>query len=79
MRNIGYLSSVFLILCGLPELYLGLTTGNVGASYGLLILWFIGEVLGLIYTINRKDLPLILNYSFNTLIVGAILCLKINS
>lgn len=77
MQKVGYLSSLFLVLCGLPELYRGLTQGYVGASFGLLLFWFIGELLGLIYTIDKRDTPLIVNYGFNTIIVGALLWLKI--
>ena len=76
MKRFGWFSTLFLVLCGLPELYSGLTTGTVGASYGLLILWFLGEICGVIYTIHKKDLPLILNYGINTIIVGTILLIK---
>lgn len=76
LKTIGFLSAFCLIACGLPELYYGIKTGNVGAGWGLLILWFAGEVFGLIYVIPLKKYPLIFNYAFNTAIVGAILCVK---
>lgn len=77
MKLVGWLSATFLILCGVPELYLGIKTGNVGASWGLLTLWFAGEVFGLVYTVYRKDYPLIANYLLNTCIVGCILGVKL--
>lgn len=76
MENLGWMSSIFLILCGLPELINGLIRGKVGATWGLLILWFLGEVFGLIYTLSIQNWALMLNYGFNTLIVGALLFLK---
>lgn len=75
-KTIGYISTICLVLCGLPELYDGIKTGQVGASWGLLGLWFAGEVFGLLYTIPLKKIPLILNYALNTFIVGAVLCVK---
>ena len=76
MQKVGWLSAIFLIACGLPELYVGLTTGQVGSSYGLIILWFLGEVFGSIYTMHKRDYPLFANYFLNTIIVGWILLIK---
>ena len=77
IQIIGYLSALLLVACGLPELYLGIKEGSVGASHGLLYMWFAGEVLGLFYVISVRKLPLIFNYGFNTLIVGALIALKL--
>lgn len=76
MKKLGWLSSTFLLLCGIPELYLGIKTDEVGASWGLLAMWFLGEVFGLIYVFPTRKGPLILNYLGNTLIVGAIIAIK---
>jgi len=76
MRFIGYLSAVCLILCAIPEIYVGLKTGVVGASRGLLYLWMAGEILGLVYTIWLRNKPLIVNYGMNTLLVGIIIAIK---
>lgn len=76
MNVVAAISSLCLILCGLPELIRGLQIKHVGASWGLLMLWFIGEVLGLIYTLYLGNLPLICNYGFNTVIVGCLIYLK---
>ena len=76
MRYIGYLSGVMLILCAIPEIYVGLKTGVVGASRGLLYLWMAGEILGLIYTISLKNKPLVMNYGMNTLLVGIVIAIK---
>ena len=79
MNIVGILSSICLVLCGLPELYRGVKEGNIGASLGLLILWFLGEILGLIYTTYIGDMALIINYGFNTFIVGILLWMKIKN
>ena len=76
MNNIGWISSLLLVLCGVPELYRGISTGHIGASWGLVTLWLLGEILGVIYTFNKRDLPLFFNYSLNTIIVGAIFIIK---
>jgi hypothetical protein len=76
MKYIGYLSGVMLILCGIPEIYVGLKSGVVGASRGLLYLWMVGEILGLIYSISLKNKPLMMNYGVNSLIVSIIIAIK---
>ena len=76
MKYFGWMSTVFLILCSLPEIYSGLKTGQVGATYGLLYLWLLGELTGLVYTIWRKDIPLIVNYTMNSILVGIIIVIK---
>lgn len=76
MKYIGYTSAILLLLCGLPELYYGFTENKVNVSYAFLTLWFLGEVLGLIYVIPKKHAPLILNYLGCSLIVGALIAIK---
>lgn len=76
MKFFGWTSTIFLILCSLPEIYSGLKSGHVGATYGLLYLWLAGEVTGLIYTTSQKDIPLIVNYSINSILVTAIILIK---
>jgi len=77
IEKVGYMSSALLVACGIPELYLGIESGAVGASYWLLILWFAGEILGLMYAASLGKIPLLLNYGLNTIIVGAILMIKL--
>jgi hypothetical protein len=76
MRYFGWMTTILLTLCSVPEIYSGLKTGSVGATYGLLYLWLAGEITGLIYTISRKDAPLIVNYSMNSILVTVILLIK---
>jgi len=76
MLFIGYLSALFLTVCGIPDVYIGIKTGIVNISNTLLYLWIIGEALGLIYVIPLKKTPLILNYSLNVVIISLLILLK---
>lgn len=63
---IGYLGSICLAICGLPQCILSIKQGHSnGISIGFLILWSLGEIFTLIYIIPKSDLPLLLNYSAN--------------
>jgi len=76
MKYIGWASSTLLLICGLPELYYGIKTGHVGMSTAFLVMWFLGEILGLTYVLLMRNKPLIFNYLGNTIIVGLILAIK---
>lgn len=78
MEVIGWLSGVFLAICGLPTLFISIKRGNSNhIDWGLLSLWSLGEFLGLFYVISLKNYPLLLNYSFNSAILVVILWYKI--
>jgi hypothetical protein len=69
---IGWLSSLCLTLCGLPLAWEALRTGHVrGIHSYFILLWTVGELLGIVYVWGDK--PLMLNYGFN-LAVCIILC-----
>ena len=76
MKAIGWLSTLFLTLGGLPEVYNGFLTGEVGVGYPFLIIWGLGEVFGTIYAIWLKEFPLIANFIINTGVVSLLLLLK---
>jgi len=78
MRGFAWISTISLVLCGVPDLIAGLTTREVNVSLSLLSIWFLGEVSGLVYVLHRKETPLIFNYGLNTLIVGGLLWMKLN-
>ena len=78
-RYIGWISALSLILCGVPELLAAYETKQVGITWGLSILWFLGEFTGLIYVIPTKRYPLITNYFINSIITGILLYMKIVS
>lgn len=78
MKALGWISSLSLILCGVPEVYAAYTSGTVGISWGLSILWFLGEITGLLYVINSRRFPLIFNYFINSILTGILLYMKIS-
>ena len=78
MSAIGWLGSLCFALCAIPQAYKSYEEGNSnGVSWGLLILWLLGEILTLIYVIPKKDLPLIVNYLSNLFFLVIIIKYKI--
>ena len=78
MRILAWISTISLVLCGVPDLIGGLLTKEVEVSLSLLSIWLLGEVSGLLYVLHKKDTPLIVNYGLNTIIVGGLLWMKLN-
>lgn len=78
---IGWLGGVMLALCGAPEAYTALTTGETGLGYPFLLTWLIGEILAFTYTLIKskevKLAPLIWNYGLNILFISLILGVKV--
>lgn len=80
MEIIGWLSALCFGLCGLPQAYKSYKEQNSdGVSWGLLILWYVGEWLALIYVYLKHgwDLPLISNYLLNLVFISVILRYKL--
>lgn len=66
MEVIGYIGSIFLAICGLPQCIMSVRQGHSdGISLGFLVLWTLGEIFTLIYILPKADIPLLLNYSAN--------------
>lgn len=71
----GWLGGILLALCGAPEAYLALKTGDSALSWTFLAMWGGGEILILIPVIFKiKEKFLILNYLLNVVFI-AIICL----
>lgn len=78
MEVIGWLGAVCFALCGAPQAWLSWKQGHSeGISWGLLGLWFIGEVCTLVYVIPKGHLPLLFNYLGNLIFVSLIIRYKI--
>ena len=76
---IGWLGSICLAICGLPQAWMSYRDKNShGISWGFVLLWAFGEAFALTYVYDKLDLPLVVNYMTNILIVGVILYYKIN-
>ena len=75
---LGWLGSICLGICGIPQAWQSIKDKHShGISWGFVLLWAFGEVFALAYVYNKLDLPLLLNYATNTLILGVILYYKI--
>jgi uncharacterized protein with PQ loop repeat len=65
---IGFIGSICLALCALPQAIKSIKEGHSdGVSSLLLLLWLVGEVCLFIYAIPLMSLPLFLNTSSNML------------
>lgn len=74
----GWLGSICLAVCGIPQAWQSYKDKNSdGISWGFVILWAFGEVFALVYVYDKLDLPLLLNYATNILILGVILYYKV--
>ena len=76
---LGWLGSICLAICGLPQAWQSIKDKHShGISWGFVLLWAFGEIFALAYVYDKLDLPLLLNYATNILILGVILYFKIN-
>lgn len=75
---LGWMGSICLAICGLPQAWQSFKEKNSdGISWGFLLLWAFGELFALAYVYPKSDIPLLLNYFVNMLIVSIILFYKI--
>jgi MtN3 and saliva related transmembrane protein len=72
LEALGFVASTCLIFSSVPQAIHTLRTKNVtGLSLGTLLLWFFGVIMmGIYVAIKSPHIPLLINYSFNTVIVG---------
>jgi uncharacterized protein with PQ loop repeat len=77
MENIGWLGSVLLAFCGLPQAIESIKTkSSEGLTWGFIGMWFIGEICTFIYILPKMDLPLLLNYTANIIFLAIIIFYK---
>lgn len=78
METIGWLGSILLAFCGLPQAIESYKTKNSdGLTWGFISMWFVGEILTVIYIIPKWHWPLIFNYTANIIFLSVILYYKI--
>jgi uncharacterized protein with PQ loop repeat len=76
----GWLGSICLAICGIPQAWQSYKDKHSdGISWGFVLLWAFGEIFALAYVYDKLDLPLLLNYATNILILAIILYYKIKS
>lgn len=75
---IGWLGSICLAICGVPQAWTSYKDRHShGISWAFLLLWAFGEIFALAYVYDKLDLPLLMNYSVNILILSIILYFKL--
>ena len=73
MELLGWVSTILLSVCGVPLAVEALKEGRTEANKLFLILWGLGEGLGLIYCLYLGSSPLVVNYSFNMALILIVL------
>lgn len=77
---IGYIGAFLLGICGIPEIISYFQTGTVGTSWGMLIIWLLGEVFALWYAFLKskqiKLIPLLVNYGLNVICILFMMAVK---
>lgn len=75
---IGWLGSICLAVCAIPQAWMSYKEKHSeGISWAFLLLWAFGELFALAYVYDKLDLPLLVNYATNILVLGVILYYKI--
>ena len=78
MEYIGWIGSILLAFCGLPQAIESYKTKNSdGLTWGFLGMWGMGEIFTIIYILPKWHWPLIFNYTANIIFIGIILYYKI--
>lgn len=78
METLGYIGSIMLALCGLPQAIESYRTkSSEGLTWGFILLWFFGEIFTFAYILPKMDFPLLINYTANILFLAIILFYKI--
>lgn len=78
MDNIGWLGSLLLALCGLPQAIESYRTkSSAGLTWGFIMMWFVGELCTFAYVLPKMDFPLLVNYSANIIFLSVIIYFKI--
>jgi uncharacterized protein with PQ loop repeat len=77
MEFIGWVGSIMLSICGLPQAWDSLKNKHSnGISWGFILLWLFGELFALVYVVYKKENPIIFNCVLNTVIVSVIFYYK---
>ena len=76
MNNIGLIGSLLLTFSGVPELIRTLKQKKCHLSWGFLLMWQFGEIFCFFYGFQLNEIPLIINYTFNLVVVSILFYFK---
>lgn len=77
IESIGWLGSILLALCGLPEAISCIIKKKCNVPYTLIIPWYLGEVFAGYYTFVKIGWnPLMYNYLGNLIIISIMIYYK---
>jgi uncharacterized protein with PQ loop repeat len=80
MESLGWLGSILMAFCGLPQAIESIRTkSSEGLTWGFIGMWFLGEILTFIYILPKMDLPLLFNYTANIIFLSIIIYYKLTS
>ena len=79
METIGFIGSLLLTFCGMPELIRTVKDRRCHLGWEFLLMWFFGEVFCFVYIFDIQNLILLMNYSFNLVVTGLMLIFKIKN
>jgi uncharacterized protein with PQ loop repeat len=79
METIGYLGSLLLTVCGIPEVIRTIKDNKCHLGWSMIVLWTLGEIFMMSYAFYLVNGPLIMNYVFNFFVVGILLFYKIKA
>lgn len=77
MELISYLGSLCLAFCGLPEVIRSIKNKKCDIGWGMILMWQLGEIMLLIYVIDRKEHALMINYLVNSILVSVLFYYKV--
>jgi len=78
LSTIGWIGSILLSFCAVPEAYKSWRQRECFLGWGFLGMWGIGELMLFIYVLPSLDYPLLLNYALNILCIGIMCFYKIS-
>ena len=74
----GWIGSLLLAVCSVPELIRTIKDDKCHVGWGFLLLWYFGEIFVFIHVFSGiKDLALLFNYGLNIAVLSIMLYYKL--
>jgi uncharacterized protein with PQ loop repeat len=78
METIGWIGSILLAFCGLPQAWESYKTkSSAGLNWAFLGMWGMGEIFTVIYILPKWHWPLLFNYTANIVFLSIIIYYKL--